>query len=163
MDFNEFAVDMVLRTDRPITEDELFAIAAFAAAGAGPGDTRVEATVVLNAENLFDAMARAVERVRACVAAKLVSVRAMTGEENARRINVPRLEPVGVLEVAELLGVSRQRVFQLMKRADFPAPFATLACGQIWRKGDLSTFIDSWKRKPGRPWPTKITEARHEA
>lgn len=156
MEFKEYAVDLVLHAERPLTEDQLFAVAEFAATAGNPGGTRLEATVVLDAENMFDAMTRAIQRVRAIVVGELVAVHTMTGEENDRRIAAPQLEPMGIAEIAKLLDVSKQRVFQLMKRTDFPAPFAKLACGNIWRKGDLSTFMDSWTRKPGRPWPATV-------
>jgi prophage regulatory protein len=43
------------------------------------------------------------------------------------------MDLMGAQEVAELLGVSRQRVHQLAERPDFPAPVAVLAAGKIWR------------------------------
>lgn len=147
----EYAVGMALVTERPLTEDELFAVAEIAAAAGNPGSTRLEATIVVDAGNLFEAAERAIARVTALVAGEIVAVNAMTGEENDRRINEPPIEIIGITEIAELLGVSKQRVFQLMERDDFPAPFAKLACGSIWRKGDLSTFAEGWQRKPGRP------------
>lgn len=62
------------------------------------------------------------------------------------------LELVGKHEVAEILGVSRQRVDQLADRADFPRPLAALRAGRIWRRDS----IERWQRKtgdrpPGRP------------
>lgn len=41
-------------------------------------------------------------------------------------------ELVGIAEIGELLGVSRQRVTQLAKRDDFPAPIARLRMGPVW-------------------------------
>nr|MDT0662329.1 hypothetical protein [Micromonospora sp. DSM 115978] len=35
-------------------------------------------------------------------------------------------------EVADLLGVTRQRVHQLSERHDFPAPYTVLSVGRIW-------------------------------
>ncbi|HET7234974.1 MAG TPA: hypothetical protein VFK59_00915 [Actinomycetota bacterium] len=58
---------------------------------------------------------------------------------------------LGVTEIAELLGVSRQRVMQLRQRADFPEPVAELAAGPVWRMFNLQRFIEEWPRKPGRP------------
>ncbi len=59
---------------------------------------------------------------------------------------------LGLTEIAELLGVSRQRVDQLSNSyADFPAPEVDLASGRVWSKeaieGWLATHPD---RAPGR-------------
>jgi prophage regulatory protein len=53
---------------------------------------------------------------------------------------------VGLTEIAEMLGVSAQRVDQLARRDDFPEPVAVLAAGRIWRRGD----IERWARGTGR-------------
>lgn len=54
---------------------------------------------------------------------------------------------IGVHEIAQLLGVSRQRVDELARtRPDFPKPVAHLRAGRIWRRRD----IESWARKTGR-------------
>lgn len=58
----------------------------------------------------------------------------------------------GVTEVAEILGVSRQRVAKLRDRPDFPDAIAEIAQGPIW---DLDA-IEAWggsrlRHSPGRP------------
>ena len=56
-------------------------------------------------------------------------------------------ELLGVTEVAELLGISRQRVQQLTETdPDFPAPAETLARGRVWRRSD----VVNWARATGR-------------
>lgn len=50
---------------------------------------------------------------------------------------------VGVHEIAEVLGVSKQRVHQLAAVADFPRPVAVLNAGSIWDHAD----IDRWRTK----------------
>jgi hypothetical protein len=71
--------------------------------------------------------------------------------ENARR--VPQL--VGAAEVARLLGVSKQRLHQILSGEDRdpspPKPVARLAGGSVWRKADWSLFLDTWPRRSGRP------------
>jgi predicted DNA-binding transcriptional regulator AlpA len=47
----------------------------------------------------------------------------------------------GAHEVRELLGVSRQRVYQLAARSDFPKPVATLAQGKLWLLGDIERWL----------------------
>ena len=54
---------------------------------------------------------------------------------------------MGVYEIAELLGVTRQRVDELSRtHEDFPEPEATLASGRIWRRSE----IEAWARRTGR-------------
>ncbi len=73
-------------------------------------------------------------------------------EELDRRIqesNAPEL--IGVAELAELIGVSRQRASELARSRDFPAPIVTLASGPIWRKAAVARHVSRWPRRPGRP------------
>jgi predicted DNA-binding transcriptional regulator AlpA len=50
-------------------------------------------------------------------------------------------EHVGVHELAELLGISRQRVYVLQKTYDdFPEPAAQLRSGPVWHRGDVETW-----------------------
>lgn len=58
---------------------------------------------------------------------------------------VPRPDVVGVSEIAELLGVSRQWVLKLCERADFPEP-AVLKGAKIWDRND----VIEWARRTGR-------------
>jgi predicted DNA-binding transcriptional regulator AlpA len=51
------------------------------------------------------------------------------------------LRLIGASEIRDLLGVSRQRVYQLAGRSDFPKPVATLAQGKIWLVNDIETWI----------------------
>lgn len=54
---------------------------------------------------------------------------------------------VGVHEIAELLGVSRQRVDQLANDDPrFPEPVAVLAAGRVWERAD----VERWARESGR-------------
>jgi len=56
-------------------------------------------------------------------------------------------ELVGAAEIAELLGISRQRVNALARtHDDFPRPVAELTAGRIWSKQD----IDAWAKRTGR-------------
>ncbi len=63
--------------------------------------------------------------------------------------DVPEL--VGVTELAEALGVSKQRASELARAKNFPPPVAHLASGPVWRKASIGRFVDQWPRKPGRP------------
>lgn len=59
----------------------------------------------------------------------------------------------GIAEIAELLGVSRQRAVQIVRdHADFPDPLAELASGRIWHRPSVEAWIAAHPdRKPGRP------------
>jgi predicted DNA-binding transcriptional regulator AlpA len=59
---------------------------------------------------------------------------------------------LGLTEIAELLGVSRQRVDQLSNTyADFPPPEADLASGRIWSKAAIEGWLATHpERAPGR-------------
>lgn len=71
-------------------------------------------------------------------------------EEEALRPDTPEL--LSTPDVAEVLGVSRQRVHQLhTERGDFPAPYARLGSGPIWARPAIEAFDRAWTRKPGRP------------
>ena len=48
-----------------------------------------------------------------------------------------RLPLLGLTEVGEALGVSRQRAHAVAAEPGFPAPWITLKQGRIWRTGDV--------------------------
>lgn len=51
------------------------------------------------------------------------------------------MQVVGVHEVAQILGVSRQYVHVLASRPDFPRPLAVLKAGKVWRLRDIERWI----------------------
>lgn len=53
---------------------------------------------------------------------------------------------MGVAEVADFLGVTRQRVHQLRQGEGFPAPAAELKAGPVWESAD----VERWAREQGR-------------
>ena len=55
---------------------------------------------------------------------------------------VKALRIVGAHEIRVRLGrVSRQRVYQITSRADFPKPVADLAQGKVWLADDVEAWI----------------------
>lgn len=74
----------------------------------------------------------------------------MTPEMAERELSEPPETYLGAAEVAESLGISRQRLAELRMRSDFPAPVAELAAGPVWRASTLQRFVASWDRRPGR-------------
>ena len=53
---------------------------------------------------------------------------------------------VGAAEIRRMLGVSRQRVQQLIKRDDWPKPEVELDMGKVWRR----EAVTAWARDHGR-------------
>lgn len=69
-----------------------------------------------------------------------------------RRRNEPALSQLATAsQVAELLGVRRQRVHQLRQTSAFPKPLIELRGTALWDGAAVRRFADAWERKPGRP------------
>ena len=59
---------------------------------------------------------------------------------------------MGIAEIAELLGVSRQRVHVIRSTyADFPAAASELKRGPIWHERDILAWVE--KHRPDRNKP----------
>lgn len=89
----------------------------------------------------------------------VIRLEAVTHEQLAIDLetsNFPEL--VGVAEVAELAGVTKQRASKIADNAGFPDPMAELAAGPVWAKDAVERFLERWERKPGRP-PKAAAEA----
>lgn len=81
-----------------------------------------------------------------------VGVETITEDEQQRRADTPTLpELMSAAEIAEELGVARQRVHQLRATKAFPAPLAELRGGAVWDAAAVRKFAREWERKPGRP------------
>lgn len=81
-----------------------------------------------------------------------IGVTVMTEKEHLRSaatMAVPEL--MSAAEIAEELGVSRQRVHQLRTHDSFPPPLADLRGGAVWNAQAIRRFARRWERKPGRP------------
>lgn len=65
---------------------------------------------------------------------------------------------MGVAEIAQMLGVSRQRVHAISSRSHrFPEPVATLSAGKIWLRSD----VEAWARSEGRSIEQSPRRAGH--
>jgi predicted DNA-binding transcriptional regulator AlpA len=62
---------------------------------------------------------------------------------------VPADELAGIVEVAEILGVTRATANKYAARPDFPEPVGQLARGRVWRRAD----VEAWG-KANLPLPT---------
>jgi predicted DNA-binding transcriptional regulator AlpA len=62
---------------------------------------------------------------------------------------VKPIRVVGAHEIrVRLGGVSRQRVYQITSRSDFPKPVADLAQGKVWLADDVQAWIESHRPMP---------------
>jgi hypothetical protein len=61
--------------------------------------------------------------------------------------NLPEL--VGLAEIADLAGATRQRVFQMTANRGFPFPVMELRSGRLWNKAAIASYLE--KRRPGIP------------
>lgn len=67
-------------------------------------------------------------------------------------INTPNFpDLVGVGEIADMIGATKQRAHSLARSTRFPRPVAELAAGPIFMRAAVESFLDKWERKPGRP------------
>jgi predicted DNA-binding transcriptional regulator AlpA len=57
------------------------------------------------------------------------------------------MQVMALAEVADYLGVSRQRAAVLVDRPDFPAPLDTLSVGRIWSASDVRTYAERRRRR----------------
>lgn len=81
--------------------------------------------------------------------------------KKAKRIEPEQVELMGMAEAADLLGVSRQRVAQLIKENPrFPKPLAILRCGTVLCGVSVREFKKE-KRPNGRP-PVKREATKKE-
>ena len=63
------------------------------------------------------------------------------------RVALVEYDLVGVQEIAEMIGVTRQRIHAISRtHEDFPKPVAELAAGRIWTRKE----IEEWARRTGR-------------
>jgi hypothetical protein len=122
------------------------------------GRARYGAGFSVQAADAVEAVARAREVFeRAATAAglppwPLARVEAQTERELEVELARPSFpDLLGVAELAERLGVSRQRAWTVTGRPDFPEPVARLKATPVWTAGSVRRFLEAWPRKAGRP------------
>jgi len=84
----------------------------------------------------------------------IFGAQAQTMEHLAAEQDLPNYpDLIGVAELAEILGVSRQRASELARTGSgFPRPLRFLASGPIWDKAMIARYVQHWDRRPrGRP------------
>jgi hypothetical protein len=122
------------------------------------GRARYGAGFSVQASDAVEAVVRAREVFERAAAAAglprwpLARVEAQTERELELELARPSFpDLLGVAELAERLGVSRQRAWTVTGRPDFPEPVARLKATPVWTAGSVRRFLDAWPRKAGRP------------
>jgi hypothetical protein len=81
-----------------------------------------------------------------------VGIEIVTEREHGRRAAAPTMpELMSAAEIADELGVRRQRVHQLRHTTSFPEPLAELRGGAVWDAAAVRKFAEEWERRAGRP------------
>lgn len=125
-------------------------------------DASVIVRINIRASQLADALAMAITRVGDAFGGlgaemTLTHVEVDDAAELDRRVQESDApEILGVAELADLLGVTKQRVSELARSPSFPAPVAELASGPVWHKRQVARHVGHWPRRPGRPRKREI-------
>ena len=61
-----------------------------------------------------------------------------------------RSKTVRIIEIAELLGVTKQRAHQVADENGFPAPVAEDLRGRLWDRREVTAWAKVWRRE--KPW-----------
>jgi hypothetical protein len=109
--------------------------------------------------DVLDALSKVIrEAAHAMRVGAPVGIEIVTEREHARRAAAPTMpELMSAAEIADQLGVRRQRVHQLRHTTNFPVPLAELRGGAVWDAAAVRKFAAGWERKPGRPRATAAT------
>jgi hypothetical protein len=63
----------------------------------------------------------------------------------------PKVSPeIRLVEIAELLGVTKQRAHQIAGEKGFPTPLAENARGRVWSRYQVQAWAKRWRRE--KPW-----------
>lgn len=113
----------------------------------------MSATISLQASTLRQATQDALRLVEGATGSKALAVEVLPTHEFDRRLDEPQIpELVGYAEIADILGVSRQRAREIATTIKpFPAPAVVVATGPLFVRSSVESFANTWERKPGRP------------
>jgi hypothetical protein len=55
-----------------------------------------------------------------------------------------------LVDIAELLGVTKQRAHQIAEEKGFPAPLERDGRGRLWARRDVQAWANEWRAS--KPW-----------
>ena len=123
------------------------------------GTDRLDVDLSVNADEVWDAIDSAAALWESAAEqlglqeGTLLRVHGATFDEIRTEVEAAVAFPelLGLAEVAERLGVTKQRISELRKADRLPDPLAQLASGPVWSAIGIDEFGRSWRRIPGRP------------
>lgn len=129
-------------------------------AGVIPVDDALVVTVNVEAGSLRQAIATALQHVEAATGSKAVGIEVLTHEHIERRLTEPDIpDLVGYVEIADMLGVSRQRARQLADLEGFPPAVVTTASGPLRVRAAVEEWSKTRRTTGGRPRKSETVEA----
>lgn len=159
---SSWIAQVTVATPAPLKEHDLITLdeiaeqrdATIANRADGPGFTL---TIGLDERDTIAAARTAAQFIHTVLgkdpAGQVIDLRVCTPEQFDTEALRPDLPPLAsAADVAEILGVSRQRVHQLAaSNTRFPAPVARVGTGPLWTVPAIEHFARIWERRPGRP------------
>lgn len=111
-----------------------------------------QSRVSIEAIGVEVAGAQALTAYRQARAKAELAKRTITRIDIARRhLEQSASDLMGIAEIAQLIGVTRQRASKLAQSARFPGSVARLQSGPVWLASDVHDFVGTWERRRGRP------------
>lgn len=169
---NDFSVYVLIEAEADIDEGQLGALgvelAEHGSAVSGSGRRFDVQMAITDIDTIDEAGPLAVNAIIKAAAPaglpaldRVVAIEVLEWAEFERRLErSPYPELVSAPEIAEMLGVSRQRVHQLLSdNRSFPKPMYRLGAGPLWLADAIRAFERRWTRKPGRPATVQTAHA----
>lgn len=115
---------------------------------------RLELTITVQAQDAAGAASAAIAALEGSEWTRGASVAALEIRDDAERER-QRLEPkvpdlVGAVQIAEMAGVSRQRVHAIAKFPNFPPVLLETAAGAMRSRAAVEHFLANWDRSRSR-------------
>jgi hypothetical protein len=63
---------------------------------------------------------------------------------------MPKPKTVRLVEIGEILGVSKQRAHQIADEPGFPAPVGEDGRGRQWNRREVTAWAKRWRKE--KPW-----------
>ena len=60
------------------------------------------------------------------------------------------MQPLRLVEIAEILGVSHQRASKIVAERGFPKPVGLQGQSRLWDRREVAAWAKVWRRE--RPW-----------